>query len=147
MGARSTSEAPMAAFILSIIAGALLLAGSGMMTSMQAYFPFYGGMMGNYFGGYYGMMGPYYGGTGGLGGLFYLATALGLVSGAIVLVGATMLYSRPERTFTWGLVILVFSIVGLVGLGGFFVGSVLGVIGGALAMTSGKERAGQPVTS
>lgn len=141
MAVRSASGAPMAAFILSIVAGALLLAGAGMMTSMRAFFPYYSGMMGNLYGGYNGMMGQYYAGTGAFGGWLYLATVLGLVSGAVVLVCAAMLYTRPERALAWGFLILAFSIVGLVGMGGF-VGSVLGVIGGVLAMASRKELTG-----
>ncbi len=121
------------------------------MGSSYAYFPSFGGMMGSFsssyagmMGQYSGMMGPYFGGAGGFGGWSYVTTALGVMSGALVLVGAAMLYSRPEKTFAWGALILAFSIVGLIGMGGFFVGSILGVIGGALAIASGKERTGNP---
>lgn len=144
MGASSASGVPLAAFILSVMSGALLLAGGGMMGSMYAFFPGFG-MMRGISGGYSGMMGQYFGGNGSFGGWFYVITALGLVAGAMVLVGATMLYSRPEQTSVWGTVILAFSIVGLIGMGGFFAGSILGVIGGVLAIASGKERTGNRV--
>ncbi len=139
-------ERPTAAFVLSLLAGLFILAGSG--TAMMAVLPVggsphnYGGMMGGYYGGmmggYYGMMGGYYGMMGGLGfggGWWYGLVALGIVSGAAILVGAVMIYSQPGRTPTWGAVILVFSIVSLLGMGGFFLGAILGFIGGILSLT------------
>ena len=61
-------------------------------------------------------------------------SVLGLVSGVAVLVGAAMLQSKPEQRKTWGAIILAFSIASFFGMGGFFVGAVLGVVGGALAL-------------
>lgn len=93
--------------------------------------PYYGMM-----GGYYGMMNGYYGMMQGFGygGWFYGAAALGLISGIIVLVGAIMTYARPKRAPTWGLLVLVFSILSFFGMGGFFIGAILGIVGGVLAM-------------
>ena len=69
---------------------------------------------------------------------------LGVVSGIIVLISAFMLKIRPgEGTrglraccIWWGSIILVFSIVSLFGgsVGGFLVGAILGIVGGALAL-------------
>lgn len=109
-----------------------MLAGVGMIATFSFGTPYYG-MMGGYYGitgGYYGMMRGF-----GYGGWFYGAAAIGLASGIVVLIGAAMIYSRPSKATTWGLLVLIFSIVSFVGMGGFFLGAVLGIVGGALALT------------
>jgi hypothetical protein len=60
--------------------------------------------------------------------------AFGLVSGAIVLLSATMLLAKVGQRRTWGILILVFSILSFIGLGGFIVGAILGILGGILAL-------------
>ena len=81
-------------------------------------------------GGYYGMMQG-----SGFGGWFYGLAAIGVISGVIILIGAIMVYTQPSRASSWGALILVFSIVSFFGMGGFFLGAILGVVGGILAMT------------
>jgi hypothetical protein len=132
MAAQSTNELPTASFVLSLIGGLLILAGVGMMITFSFGTPYYGMM-----GGYYGMMGGYYGMMQGFGygGWFYGAAAIGLVSGIIVLIGAVMIYVRPSKAPTWGLLVLIFSIISLVGMGGFFLGVILGIVGGILGLT------------
>jgi hypothetical protein len=58
----------------------------------------------------------------------------GLVSGVIVLVSSVMLLTRPSQTRTWSVLILVFSVMSFIGMGGFVVGAVLGIVGGALVL-------------
>jgi hypothetical protein len=58
----------------------------------------------------------------------------GLVSGAIVLVSSVMLLTNSGRPRTWSVLILVFSVLSFVGTGGFVVGAVLGLVGGALVL-------------
>ena len=58
----------------------------------------------------------------------------GLVSGVIVLLSSVMLLTGKGQRRTWSVLILVFSILSLFGLGGFLVGAVLGIVGGALAL-------------
>jgi len=58
----------------------------------------------------------------------------GLVCGAIVLVSATMLLAKVGVRRTWGILILVFSVLSFVGLGGFVVGAILGILGGVLTL-------------
>ncbi len=58
----------------------------------------------------------------------------GLVSGVIVLVSAVMLLTNPSQRRTWGVLILVFSVMSFLGLGGFIVGAILGIIGGILTL-------------
>ena len=131
MKAQPTNETPTAPFVLSLIAGLLILSGVGMMMTFSYGAPYYGMM-----GGYYGMMNGYYGmmqGFGG-GGWFYGAAAVGLIAGVVVLVGAIMIYARPNSSSPWGLLVLVFSILSFFGMGGFFIGAILGIAGGVLAM-------------
>lgn len=129
---KPVGEAPTAPFVLSLIAGLIILAGSGMMAAFSFGAPYYGAP-----GGYYGMMGGYYGMMRGFayGGWFYGAAALGLIAGIVVLIGAIMIYARPSRTSAWGLPVLIFSILSFFGMGGFFIGAILGIVGGILAMT------------
>jgi Family of unknown function (DUF6114) len=63
-----------------------------------------------------------------------LMGAFGLVSGIVVLVSAIMLLTRSGQPRTWSVLILVFSVVSLFGMGGFVVGAVLGIVGGALLL-------------
>jgi FtsP/CotA-like multicopper oxidase with cupredoxin domain len=58
-----------------------------------------------------------------------------LVSGVLVIVGAVMIDIHPSQSRTWAIVVLVFSIVSFVGMGGFWIGAVLGIAGGALALS------------
>jgi hypothetical protein len=60
--------------------------------------------------------------------------AFGLVCGIIVLISASMLLARVGEHRTWGVLILVFSILSFIGLGGFVVGAILGIVGGVLAL-------------
>ena len=55
--------------------------------------------------------------------------------GVILTVGGYLIYTNPEGAGKWGLAILVSSIVSLFGMGGFFIGPILGIIGGILALT------------
>ncbi len=88
--------------------------------------------MGNMMGGYGGMMG----GMGFSGSAFFGSMSLvGLAAGIVVLAGSVLLYSRPQQASTWGILVLVFSVLSLFGMGGFFVGAILGLLGGALALS------------
>lgn len=71
----------------------------------------------------------------GLGALFIGLAVLALILGLIVIYGAFQLRSHPESAKTWGILILVFAIVSWVGGGGFFIGFLLALIGGILALT------------
>jgi hypothetical protein len=115
-----------AAFALSLAAGILIVLGgavgilwSGTLTS---HFP--GGccgitmMMGGF--GFLGMMAG--------------ISLLGPIVGAFVLLGALMLRGKPGQRQAWGLIIVIFSAISILGMGGFFVGAILGIIGGALGL-------------
>ena len=60
---------------------------------------------------------------------------LGVIWGILIIVGAVMLYSRPKQHRTWGIIVLVFSILSWVGaVGGLFIGFILGLIGGIIGI-------------
>jgi hypothetical protein len=67
-------------------------------------------------------------------GILSVMGGFGLVCGGIVLLSATMLLAKVGERRTWGILILVFSVLSFVGLGGFIVGAILGIIGGVLAL-------------
>lgn len=89
---------------------------------------FVGGMMG----GLGGMMGGFGYGYGPA--LVLSLTVVGIICGALVVVGAAMIRARPGEHVAWGVVVLVFSLVSFVDTGGLYVGAILGVIGGAFAL-------------
>jgi hypothetical protein len=135
-------ERPTIAFILSLIGGVFILLGGGMM-SIFGYW-----LWGSYRGpglGYgpgwrygtmgYGYPGYGYGLIGGLG--FGLFGILGLIFGAIVVISAIMLNSKPQEHITWGVLIAIFSVLSIFygAMSGFGIGLVLGLIGGILAVT------------
>lgn len=133
---------PLAGFVLSLVAGVLILAGGATMLGYVS--GPYSGMMGGYsmMGGYGGsMMNGYYGiMMQGFGGWFYGFAVVGIAAGVLVLFGAIMMYDRPRQVSTWGTLILVFSAVSLFGAGGFFIGAVLGIVGGILALSWRENR-------
>jgi hypothetical protein len=63
-----------------------------------------------------------------------LMGAFGLVTGAIVLISSVMLLTNYTQRRTWSILILVFSFLSLVGLGGFIVGAILGIVGGVMVL-------------
>jgi len=88
--------------------------------------------------GYSGMMGGFWGMMGGIGipfGFMAGLSFIGLLSGLFVIVGALMLSARPTDHTIWGIIILIFSIVSFLGMGGFFIGAILGIVGGSLALS------------
>jgi hypothetical protein len=112
----------MAAFVLSLLAGLWMLATGTMMSGYNW------GEMGSWMWGH-GMM------RGWAPTLWW--PWFGIVAGIVVIVGATMLYAKPEQRQGWGIVIVIASALSFfVGMGGLLAG-VLGVIGGALAL--GKD--------
>jgi uncharacterized membrane protein YjgN (DUF898 family) len=64
-----------------------------------------------------------------------LIGVLGIIFGVVVMASAVMLNRQPQQHQTWGIVILIFSILGVFGgMAGYLVGLVLGIVGGALAI-------------
>jgi hypothetical protein len=122
MSSQSTSSI---AFVLSLIGGIVIALGGVVSLFWSSYGWSWYGMMGHW------MMGDFGYDTGMMFG-FSLAA---LVSGILVIVGAIMLNARPEEHTAWGSIVLIFSIVSFIGMGGFFIGALLGIAGGALALS------------
>lgn len=59
---------------------------------------------------------------------------LPFVAGAMVLLGAIMMNARPHETRNWGIIVLIFSVLGLAGMGISILGGIIGIVGGALAL-------------
>ncbi len=115
------------AFALSLTAGVLMLLGGAV---------FYLGFGETGLG--YGMMGVYAGMMGSYGSALALMNGLlliGLASGVAVTLGALLLKLRPSNHAAWGTLILIFSLLGFLGMDAFLIGALIGVIGGALALT------------
>jgi len=124
-------ERPTTAYILSLIGGIMILVGGLSTVAMMGMWQW--GMMH----GWSGRFGPavidkwaFIPTT------FTFLGLFGALCGIIVIVGAAMLNSRPEDHFRWGTLILIFSVLSIFGgMGGFLVGLILGVVGGALAIS------------
>lgn len=125
----STNSMHTAAFVLSLIGGIVIIAGSVIEVFLSAY----GSPYGTYYGMGPGMMRGFgFGyGSGWMWGLGLVA----LVCGVLVLIGAIMLNAHRQEHVSWGIVVLVFSIASFIGMGGYFIGAILGVAGGAIALS------------
>ena len=125
----SLEERPTTAIVLSLIGGSLLILSGAMMFTMLVYGWMGFGMMGGYMGmGMMGSIGIPFGFMSGL-------SLVGVVSGILVIIGAVMLSLRPVEHEAWGIVILTFSVISFLGMGGFLIGAILGIIGGAFALS------------
>ena len=58
----------------------------------------------------------------------------GLICGAIVTMSALLVRLKPSQRQTWGILVLVFSILSFFGFGGFIVGAVLGIVGAVMTL-------------
>jgi len=65
-------------------------------------------------------------------------TIAGLSSGVAVILTSLMLKRRPQESKRWGIMIIALSAMSILGMGGFIVGMVLGIIGGAIAIIRSK---------
>ena len=120
--ATTESRVSSAAFALSLASGVIIIFGGIMPWLFLANFQAspMGGMMGGIMGG--------------------LLFPLSLVAGAMVLFGAIMMNARPQETRIWGVIVLVFAIVGFTGMGFSILGAILGIIGGIIALSERNGR-------
>jgi hypothetical protein len=139
--AQETNEEANAAFLMSLIGGVLILIGSLIVLGFGLFGPLGVGYVG-----YVGYMGPMMGRMmGGFGppwmfsGVLIIAVSIiGIASAVIVIYGAFSVRDKPTTRTTCGALILAFSLISLLSLGGFLVGAVLGTLGGILAMVGTK---------
>lgn len=106
-----TAEKPTSAYILSLMGGIVIIISGAIIAVIGA------------------------GLTSQLGGIGGLIGVFGMITGILVITGAVMMNSRPEQHTVWGIIVVVFSFLSLIGaLGGFLVGFVLGLIGGIMGI-------------
>lgn len=104
-------QRPTAAFVLSLIGGLII---------------FFTGIVLSFIGA---IVTIFIGGIGGIIGIF------GIVWGILVIIGAIMMYTRPDQHVIWGIVVLIFSILSWFGAaGGLIIGFILALIGGILGI-------------
>jgi len=117
----SQSEKPTKAFVLSLIAGILILSNSALLGAAATWFPW--------------IIPTLPGSSANDTTVLYRLTALGLIFGVLVSLGAIMLHRKPVNKKAWGIIVIVFSIPSVITGGGFIVGFILGIIGGAKALS------------
>ena len=80
--------------------------------------------------------------VGGLGGIFGL---LGVIWGAVIIYSAVQIKLNPSQHSTWGVLIIVFSLVSWIGaFGGLIIGFLLALIGGILALAWNQTTTNAP---
>jgi hypothetical protein len=108
---------PVAAFVLTLIGGILILLDGLYVAAIAA---FIGSVVGAFF--------P------GLGLLIIALGVIALLFGLIILVGAIQMHSHPQSAKTWGIIVLILALISFVGGGGFYLGAILAIVGGILAI-------------
>jgi len=120
--------------ILSLIGGSLIIIGGLVPLGMLGMSGHYGMMSGTggMMGGGFGMMMPL---QSFIWTTMAVVSVISIITGTVLIVGGYFIYGKPERAGKWGVAILAASVVSLFSMGGFFVGPILGIIGGILALT------------
>lgn len=126
-------------FVLSVIGGILIILGGIVST----FWFIYGGMVwgdfcglwSGFMGGYHGLMGSFGLPLSFMGGL----SLVGIITGSIIVFSAWMVNVRPQETKMWAIIIMAFSAISFLNMGGFMIGGILGLIGGALEYGQSKD--------
>lgn len=59
---------------------------------------------------------------------------IALVAGIMILIGAMIMYKRPREKKIGGVIVIIFSVVGLTGMGFSIIGAIIGIAGGVVAL-------------
>ena len=123
------------AFFLAMIGGLIITVTSVINTVWFSYgaesFGGYGNYMRSVMDGYHNFMGSNAGSNGFLASL----SLIGVICGVIVLMSAIMLRVSPQQHVVWSIVIIAFSVASFFGMGGFFIGAILGIVAGAFDLS------------
>ena len=123
-------------FVVSLVGGLIILIGSLVnfvwFLSGAQNFGGFGNFMRGAMNGYHGFMGSFGSSNSFLAGI----SAVGLVCGVIVLIGAILLKVDAHKSTIWAITIIVFSIISFVGMGGYFIGAILSIVGGAFVLST-----------
>jgi hypothetical protein len=126
----TTNQGITFAYIVSLVGGLIVLIASIINVVWYSYgatnFGGYGSFIRGMMGGYHSFMGSNSSSNGFLAGISLVA----VICGVVVVMSAIMLRVHPQERMPWAIVIIVFSIVSFVGMGGFFIGAILGIVGG-----------------
>ena len=128
-------QKPTAATVLSIIGGIFILLGGVAMFALAGFVALFPDLI------------P------GLGSLeidpvllLNIIGGLGVVIGLVIVAGGFLMYSRPRSSTSWGVLILILSIViFFVPPFGFFLGFILGLVGGILGIVFKPTAPAAPV--
>ncbi len=71
--------------------------------------------------------------------VFLELATVGLIFGVLILLCALLLRSKPAKKKVWGIMLIGFSIPSVIMGGGFIVGFILGIIGGAITLSKKKS--------
>jgi hypothetical protein len=103
-------------FVLSLIAGIIILINAVMFVALADFLDLVGAVI------------PAF-----VGDIFAGLAVVGVVFAAIVIIGAILIYIPGKETIG-GILVIIFSIFSIIVGGGFILGLVLGVIGGVLGL-------------
>ena len=126
---KPAAEKPTAAFVLSLIAGILILVSGIVLIILGSFLSRRVGKI---------MIAETSYIT--LAGIAYPIAGLKIVLGILVVIGAVISFKSASQRISWGLIVLIFSIIamivsifppGPIGL----IGAILGILGGALALS------------
>jgi hypothetical protein len=124
------------AYIVSLVGGLIILIVSSLnvlwYSSGASNFGGYGSFMSGLMDGYHNFMGSYASSYVFLAGISLIA----VICGVIVMMSSINLRLNPQQSTIWAIVMIVFSVVSFVGMGGFFIGAILGIIGGAFVLAT-----------
>lgn len=112
----SINQRALATFRLPLIAGILILTNAILLGVVSTWFPW---------------VMPTIPGTTNEAVPFVGLTALGLICGSLVLLGGLFLRNQPMNRRAGGIIVMAFSIPTVIMGGGFIIGFILGIIGGA----------------
>jgi hypothetical protein len=130
-----TNQGTTVAFIVSLIGGLVIFIFSTInvvwFSSGASNFGGYGSYMRGMMDGNHNFMGAYASSNSWFAGLSLIA----VICGVIVIVGAVMLKAQPHQHIPWAILIIAFSAVSFIGMGGYFIGAVLGIVGGAFELS------------
>lgn len=127
MEGRTEVRRATAGFALSLVAGILIIICSVFFLVAAAWMEWMKGWM------YSWGVPPETPGIGPAQAIVTILGVIGLIFGIIVLIGAYFIYTPGKETLG-GILVLVFSILSIFAGGGFLVGLILGIVGGALGL-------------
>ncbi len=135
-------EKPVAAMVLSIIGGLLILLAGGLLLAIADIFteglPFLLLISGETFAMDDAALAVL---------VLQILGTIGIVIGIIIIVGGVMMYSKPASSTLWGVIILLLSLVSIVATGGLILGLILGLIGGVLGIAFKPMAPATPVAA